>query len=188
MAKAADNKWLRVNPDVVLSPAIEPVIVALDGEFERAQLLAFVTSGVRDRQKQLAAIRNYAMDNGLRAEFPVLNGSADLDAQVVVGTQMFPLWQVLWSRLLTMGVLINPPQRAPVLFRYQHPVRKVWIEPGTVIPASAHFYGTAFDVGARTQLDEKLAVIETAKLTGRVQGIIGITPEHANHAIHIDCV
>ena len=39
--KATENKWLKVNEGVVLTSTIEPVIIALDKEFEKAERYLF---------------------------------------------------------------------------------------------------------------------------------------------------
>ena len=103
-----NNKWLIVKETVQLTPHIIPVIVALDEFFQSHQLKAFVTSGFRDPADQLNVIKGYLKRKSLD------NLYADAMACSVHDT--LPdgtfTWQMAWSNLLNVGIIINPPFRA----------------------------------------------------------------------------
>ena len=181
---AGNNKWLVVRRGVILTPSIEPVIVELDGYFEAVQLIAYVTDGLRTRKDQIELIRRKALRHSLQNIYLDLE-TANLEQIVAAGKQNQPYWQILWSQLLSIGELINPPEPAIAEFDYIHPKRG-HIPAGHLVGTSPHFKGTSFDVGGgKDGISQEVAVLEGA--IERVHGLLDITPEPMNNAIHCDC-
>lgn len=187
--KAYSNKWLTVSSNVILTETCDPVIVALDSHFESARVKARVTSCLRTPDSQLAIIRNYMRSKGLDEKYPVgmscgidevirWNNPDSGQLEEVYG------WQPAWSKLLNIGVIINPPLPARVLMDYY---RRGDNRKGAIIQPSPHFRGTAFDIGgAANGIDDELTVVAAAYKLG-VKGFINYLPEHDNNAIHCDC-
>lgn len=187
--KATENKWLKVNDGVVLTPIIEPVIIALDKEFEKANQVAYVSSGLRNPLSQLNAIRKYLRVNGLDKKYPIAMGCM-VDERITWGGRDLYAWQPAWSKLLNIGVIINPPMEAEVLFDYYHPNDPKTNRKGRMIKGSPHFLGKAFDIGGKLGEDvtikDELPIIEEAFKKG-IPGMAGYLAEHSNNAIHVDC-
>lgn len=174
-----DNKFLIVLPKVRLTPHIIPVIVRLDPYFERAQLKAFVTSGQRSSMDQLNTIIKYAKRHGVDKEFPEV-----LEALPAQKNGKEYVWQRAWSRLLNIGVIINPPFPAVALYDY---IRGKENRKGKLIGHSPHYFGYAFDIGGGVDhnIDNEMAVIKQA-WDERVEGLKGYLPERKNNCIHVD--
>ena len=188
---ASDNEYLKVKPGVVLTPSIEPPIVALDEWFRQYQCKSYVTSGLRDPKSQFRIIQQAAIARGLNKEFPQII-AASIDSMMVNGTQSVPVWLPVWSRLLTIGFLVNPPLEAKVMFDYVHPKSERIIPAGTVIQPSAHFKGTAFDIGGRGEsqdqtINDELEILKLAFDSGTIPEILSYTIERENNALHCDC-
>lgn len=188
--KATENKFLKVNEGVVLTPIIEPVIIALDKEFEAAGQVAYVSSGLRNPLSQLNTIRKYLRVKGLDKKYPIAM-SCMVDERIDYAGRNMYAWQPAWSKLLNLGVIINPPMRAEVLFDYYHPKDPNTNRKGRMINGSPHFNGTAFDIGGKlgedVTIQDELPVVEKAFKKG-IPGMKGYLPEHSNNCIHIDCV
>ena len=135
------NKNLIVRPTVTLTEIIDPVIAALDPFFEGRH--AYVTSGLRTKDDQLAIIKTYAALKGVAKEFPSIS-TATLDGKTMFEGHAVFAWQPAWSRLLNRGVIINPPIAAAPLFDY---IRGGVNKKGVIIMPSPHMRGTAFDIG-----------------------------------------
>jgi len=178
---AKDNKWLVVKEGVVLTPIIEPVIAALDAYFERHKLKAFVTSGLRDADDQLRVVRSYLTRKGLNQKYPeaMLCNVGDKNAD---GTYV---WQMAWSNLLNVGVIINPPFRAVCLMNY---VRNGVNKKGQWIGQTPHASGTAFNVGGGNNgIMDELAVLNEALKEKKIPGLKSFLAERENNALHCDC-
>jgi hypothetical protein len=184
MAKASENKFLIVKSGVILTPVIEPVIVALDKYFEAANKKALVTSGLRNPESQLEIIRGYIQSKGLKAQFPEMFTLGVKDKITVAPYGSIYAWQLGWSKLLNLGVIINPCLAAPVLMDY---IRNGVNKKGQVIQGSPHFAGMAFDIGGQGNgINDELAVIQTA-LADKCPGLVDFLAEHENNAVHCDC-
>ncbi len=180
MYTSLGNKWLIVRPGVTLTDTIDPVIAALDPYFEGRH--AYVTSGLRTKESQLEVIRQYAKLKGVAKEFPTIL-TATVDAKAMFDGRSVFAWQTAWSRLLEKGVLVNPPVAASPLFDY---VRGGVNKKGAIIMPSPHIRGTAFDIGGGADgIEDERAIIALA--VGHVPGLLRVTPERENDAIHIDC-
>jgi len=93
-------------------------------------------------------------------------------------------WQLGWSKLLNIGVIVNPPYPAKVLLDYYRRGSKE-NRKGTVIGVSPHFKGTAFDIRGGKNLQEKSDVIKNSM--GKVAGLKGYLIEPKNNCVHVDC-
>lgn len=176
------NKFLIVQAQVVLTPIIEPVITALDRYFEAANHKAMVTSGKRDPEDQLRIIRNYLTKKGLAEKYPeaMTCGLQDKD------TAGNYLWQMAWSNLLNVGIIINPPLRAKCLMDYTGKSGKNL--KGVSLYPSVHFQGTAFDIGgAGNGIADEAAIVQKA-LDDKMAGLASTLVERENNCLHCNCV
>jgi len=179
---AKDNQWLIVKSSVKLTPVIDPVITALDKFFAEAKIKSYVTSGLRDATDQLEVIRMYLKAKKLDQKYP---------HAMVCRVDDFEFneyaWQMAWSNLLAIGVIINPPLRAKCLMDYMSGGKN---KKGEFINQTPHATGNCFDIGGAGGLNstiaDELVVMEKAMKTG-ISGLINILPEHNNNAIHCDC-
>jgi hypothetical protein len=179
--KSHNNKFLIVRSNVVLTEHIDRVIADLDPFFKAADLEAYVTSGLRDAVGQLRIIRNgltrFKIADAYEDAFEDINKKIVWNGREVYG------WQPGWSKLLNLGYIVNPPFPAEVLENYYRPGSLVNAK-GTIIQASPHFRGTAFDVsGGSNGVNDELAVIQDSK----VRGIKSYLVERTNNCVHVDC-
>jgi len=184
---ASNNRFLLVRPNVILTSIIEPKICAFDPYFEAANMMAWVTSGLRDPLKQLSIIRGYAADKGVDIVHKEIL-TCDLDDEFIFRGQRVYVWQPAWSALLNINVIISPPKPARPLFDYFKNGKN---RKGVLIQGSPHFKGTAFDVGGGADgiggdVANELAVVEKA-FAGKIPGFKGYLAEHNNNAVHCDC-
>lgn len=182
---AKENKFLKVAPGVILTPIIEPVIISLDKYFEASKKIAWVTSGLRDAEKQLEIIRSYVERRNLRKDYEDTFGCQVHDTITWGGKKVYA-WQPGWSALLNEGVIVNPPLKAQCLFDY---IRNGKNKKGEFINQSPHFNGTAFDIGGGSLegINDELVIVKKA-LNDKLPGLKSILAEHANNAIHCDCL
>jgi hypothetical protein len=174
------TKFLIVPASVQLTPVISAVIQGMDAYFEKANLKAIVTSGLRDAEDQLRIIRQYLVSKGLSSRYPNAM-SCGLNDKDATGNYE---WQMAWSHLLNSGVIINPPTKATVLMDYVKAGRNL---KGKSIPASSHFRGTAFDIGGGSNgVKEEAAVVAKAFSEG-LPGLVSYLVERENNAIHCNC-
>jgi hypothetical protein len=176
-----------VGVEVRLTPIIEPVMIELDGYFQRAGFVARVTSGLRDPLDQLHIIKHFASREGLDRTYPEITNAMLHSKQRLDGAWLYE-WQRAWSALLSRGIIVNPPLPAIALYTYRHPRNPSVDRKGMLIPGSPHFNGTAFDIGGGSDgLANELAVIKEVMRDGTV-GIRGFLLERENNCLHIDCV
>jgi hypothetical protein len=184
MKKATENEFLIVGPGVILTPTIEPVIVGLDDYYRAENKKAYVTSGLRYPLNQLQIIRSYIEKKGLKAQFPELFTKGVNDKIIHDEFGLIYTWQMGWSKLLNIGVIINPPIAAACLMDY---IRNGINKKGLVIQGSPHFKGSAFDIGGGPNgITDELGPIQKAQ-ADKLPGLVGILPERENNAIHVDC-
>lgn len=178
-----ENKFLIVKKNVILTPHIIPVIVALDPEFEAANLIAYVTSGLRGPKDQLRIIRNELNERNLSQYYQ--DAFEDIGKKIQFEGEEVYAWQPGWSKLLSVGFIVNPPYPAKVLMDYYRPGSSE-NRKGKIIGATPHAYGTAFDVGGGPDgVTNEAQVIEKAK--SKIPGLKGYLIERNNNAIHCDC-
>jgi hypothetical protein len=182
--KATDNKFLIINKNVVLTPIIEPVIIALESYFKEANKISYVTSGKRNPEGQLGIIRDYLVSKGLAKGFPEAFGKRYDEKFTHDQFGSIYTWQLGWSKLLNIGTIINPPAAAACLMDY---IRDSINKKGRIINGSPHFNGTAFDVGGGPNgIADETEILKRA-LHDRVPGLMNIFPERENNANHCDC-
>jgi hypothetical protein len=185
MKRATQNKFLILNKGVVLTPIIEPVIVALDEYFAAFNHVANVTSGLRNPDSQLKIIRDYLAKKGLKAAH---NDAFIYDVDKKINDSTYGeiyAWQLGWSKLLNIGVIINPPIAAICLMDY---IRSGVNKKGNLIHGSPHFKGTAFDIGGSINgIADETLIIQKA-IADKLPGLINVLPERENNANHCDCI
>lgn len=186
MSQIDENNFLLIRRGVRLTSTIEPVIIALDKYFAEVELTAWVTSGERTLGDQLAIIRQYSSRYGVDKEFKEILTCDVMDKIDFGNGKKIFTWQRAWSRLLNIGVIVNPPLPAKPLFDY---IRNGVNRKGIEIGYSPHYYGKAFDVGGGLDhnIANELAVIEKAFKDG-LKGMKGFLAERKNNAIHVDCI
>ena len=180
--KATENKWLLLKPNVILTEHINPVIADLDKYFEVANLKAYVTSGLRNSEDQLRIIRTELTRRGLAGDyqeaFEPISNKIQYEGEEVYA------WQPSWSKLLSLGFVVNPPFSAKCLMDYFRP-GSISNSKGRVIGQSPHTSGRAFDIGGGPDgLGNELRVIESAM--GKVKGLKGFLLERNQNCLHID--
>lgn len=175
-----NNKNLIVLASVVLTPAIDAAIVNMDEYFARFGLKGNVTSGLRDAERQLKVIRDYLKSKGLAAKYPDAMNCKAVDK----GPDGNYIWQMAWSNLLHIGVIINPPLQAKLLMDY---FKNGANRKGAVFNQTPHASGLAFNIGGGTNgiTDEAKPVEAAAK--DKMPGLLNYLLERENNAIHCNC-
>ena len=175
---------LIIKPTVILTPTISPVIAALNSFFVKFNKDAYVTSGLRDADIQLSIIQHYLIVNKLDLEYPDAM-LRQIDAKMLFEGKDVYCWQPAWSKLLNLGVIINPPRDAECLMSY---IRSGVEKKGQIIQTSPHMRGTAFDIGGGEDksTSDELLVVHFAFTQG-ILGFINYLVEPRNNAIHCDC-
>ena len=177
------NNFLLLKEGVILTEHIRPVIDALDPFFEEANLIALVTSGLRRPEDQLRIIRTElnrrALSHYYQDAFDEIGKKIQYEGKEVYG------WQVGWSKLLSVGFIVNPPYAAECLMDYYRPGSSE-NRRGKVIGDSPHTRGVAFDIGGGPDgVTNEAQVIERAM--GKVKGLKGYLIERNQNCVHVDC-
>ena len=182
MAAITKRPWVKSTPE------IDDVLSALEPFAAEAGVKMIITSGLRDPQDQLRVIAGYATDQGV--SFPEFDAYDPHKKIRLADEQEVYAWQRTWSRLLFLGIIINPPLAAVCLEDYVRPTGENM--KGKLLQGSVHGEGKAFDEQAdgdlQDQVDEvpkKVAVLAKAKAAG--VKIKGWKIERKNNAIHVDC-
>lgn len=168
--RAYQNKNLIVPSSVVLNERLDNVLSEIDHYWEGRK--ETVTSGVRTPSDQLRIIRNYLKSKGLADKYPDVF-KLDEDMKTPGGEYV---WQMAWSNLLHIGVIINPPFPAIVLMDY---IRNHKNKKGQRIGQSPHTRGNAFDLSGLDSLD----IVKKLLLDGKIKSYL---PERENNCLHID--
>jgi hypothetical protein len=182
--KASENKFVILKSGFKTTDIIDPVLVGLDAIARRLGIKTIATSGLRDSNDQLDIIRKYLTDNGLKSQFEdtFLHGFDEKITDPKYG-QIYA-WQLGWSKLLNIGVIVNPPKAAICLLDY---MRDGINKKGKLIHESPHFYGTSADLGGGANgIDDELKIVKTA-MEEKLPGLVGYLIERKNNAIHCDC-
>ena len=162
---------------VVLTDSILETISLLMPYFTEAKHYATITSGFRSPEAQLDLIKDYAQKHNIIKEYPDLLGCSlqdkDRDDNYA--------WQKAWSKLLKLGIIINPPLPAKVLFDY---FKNGVNQKGKTISASPHIRGTDFDIGGGDDIQTKINIVNKAYREGKAN-IKYYVVEIKNNAIHI---
>lgn len=174
-------KNLIIRPEVIMTSVVNTVLLKLDTEFIKAGFKASITSVKRDENKQLSLIENEAKKRKIIAN----NIKLDLTTQEMFNGEMVYTWQLIWSKLLNQGFIINPPNSARVLLDYfKDGINKK----GLNIQPSPHFFGKSFDIGG---FNNVYTVEKCYNLLLGIKGIVGIRNvllERVNNCVHCDCV
>ena len=94
-------------------------------------------------------------------------------------------WQLAWSNLLNVGVIINPPVKAICLMNY---IRKGVNKKGQYINQTPHSSGTAFNIGGGSNgIMDELTVLNDALKEKKIPGLKSFLAERENNALHVDC-
>lgn len=181
--KSYENKFLIVKPHVILTEVIDPVIFALDEYFKQANIRASVTSGLRKPEDQLRIIRGELTRRDLaqyyQEAFDLITGKT-----IYEGVEVYN-WAPGWSKLLSVGFIVNPPFAAKCLMDYYRPGSSE-NKKGQYIGQSPHTKGMAFDIGGGSDgLDNELSVLKSAM--PKITGLKGYLLERNNNCLHVDC-
>ena len=165
-------KNITIKPGVVLNELQRNKLQELDPEFDFNKQIC--TSGVRDAADQIRIIRKYLTKKGLNKTYPeaMICGIDDKVADQYV-------WQMAWSNLLNIGVIVNPPRAAVVLMDY---IRGGGNKKGQTIQPSPHMRGdetACFDLSG-------LSAVPIAKRLKEEGKIRNYLPERENNCLHID--
>jgi len=96
------------------------------------------TRGHSTPQEQLETIEKYARQN--KCLFPEFMPSAPVDIKKnIPGVGLVFHWQRIWSKLLSIGIVVNPPEPAICLEDYTRPSGEQM--KGKIIEASTHIFG-----------------------------------------------
>lgn len=181
--KSDNNKYLRVKEGVRLNDDLDSAAVELEKDFAEAGVFAWITSGERTSEDQLDTVRKYAIRYGVEKEFPEIL-TCRLDDKIDFGHEKIYTWQRAWSRLLNIGVIVNPPKPAKALFDY---IRNGVNKKGHEIGYSPHWYKKAMDIGGGEDRDtsNEVAVVKKA-LARKAPYIKGYLNEPKNNCCHVD--
>lgn len=175
-----NNKFLKVGSNVILTPIIDAVITKLDSYFEKCP--ATVTSGLRDAERQLKVIGSYLKSKGLISKYPDFDKWKPTDLDPNNKGQY--IWQVAWSNLLNIGLIINPPLQAKCLSDYYRNGKNL---KGTIINQTPHARGTAFNIGGSSNGPSDEAQCLEKAVIEKVPGLVSYLLERENNAIHVNC-
>lgn len=167
---AYNNKNLIVPENIILNEYLNSKLCAIDKYWppngER------VTSAIRSPEDSLRIIRKYLKSKDLARVYPDAMTCA-MDAKLPNGQYV---WQMAWSNLLNIGVIINPPLPAACLMDY---FRNGVNRKGIVIKQSPHTRETAIDLSG---IDSQTIV----KRLVEDKMIRGYLLERENNCIHMD--
>lgn len=174
-------KWLTFDNGVKKTPAIARSADLLDSYFENEP--SIITSGLRTATDQIRIIREKAIRHKIENEFPEFT-SMQNEAPDKISDDGLYWWQRTWSKLLSLGDIVNPPIAAKCLFDYINPKTKE-NKKGQTIQMSMHQRGLAFDIGGGNDLNNKILRVKKA-IEERSCFITGFLEEKVNNACHID--
>lgn len=181
-------KWLSFQEDVKKTPAIVRSVELLDPYFEGEP--SIVTSGLRSVQDQMGLIIQKAKRHRLENEFKEFQEHLQDPPERALFVDGMPQaifwWQRTWSKLLSIGDIVNPPIAAACLFDYFRPESQE-NKKGQIIGVSPHSRGLAFDIGGGSNLPEKSKRVRKAKQEGNCF-IKDFLVEYVNNACHVDTV
>lgn len=182
-----EYKNIKFGPNFVTTPIIEPVLQQIEVEAQKENIFLNVISGLRDANAQLRIIRDFLVKHKLDKKYPAaltcnVNDKATID--FMGKSTIVYVWQMAWSNLLNIGIIINPPIGAICLMDYIN--KSGENKKGKFIDASPHFKGGCFDIGGGNDgIGPETEFMK--KLIGKVKGLVGILPERGNNCLHCDC-
>lgn len=160
----------KVYRKVILTPELDIVACAIDKYWPPASEI--MTSGVRVPEDSLRIIRGYLVSEGLDKKYPEAIG-CKIDEKYSNGQY---LWQMAWSNLLNIGLIINPPFSARCLMDYW---RDGINKKGQVIGQSPHVKKKAFDLSGIDSLVIVKRLVEDKMIKSYLL-------ERKNNCIHMD--
>jgi hypothetical protein len=119
-----------------------------------------VTSVIREPEDSLRIIRQFLRSEGLSNKYPDAMTCGILDK--IPGTNQY-VWQMAWSNLLNIGIIINPPYEAVCLMDY---FRNGVNKKGHKIGQSPHVRKTAFDLSGLDSLTIVKRIVEDKLIRG----------------------
>lgn len=140
-------------------------------------IIATITSVLRDEKDQLRIITELGIKYNLLKHNETLNMS-DLD--IFNGKPYFK-WQIIWSKLLNLKIIVSPPIRAICLLDYIRPNGENM--KGKYINPSPHYYGNSFDISG-PDINSIYHAVLLAQKDGI--GIKNVLLERNNNAVHVD--
>lgn len=178
--KSTNNKYLKVSTNVVLTSTIDNVITSLDPYFERCP--AVVTSGFRDGARQLKVIISYLKVKGIINQYSGCENwkVTDMDPN----NKANYIWQMAWSHLLSVGVIINPPVQAKCLRDYFRNGKNL---KGVMFNQTPHATGKAFNIGGSSNGPADEAQCIERAIADKLPGIVNYVFERENNCIHVNC-
>lgn len=168
---------LIIRPNVRLNGALAQVLCGVAPH--AGSIAVEVTSGLREPADQLKLIGWFALQNEVK--FPEFGVHDLYDKKDIDGQELYT-WQRTWSRLLHIGIIINPPFAAVCVedsFRPDGTNRN-----GMLIPGSPHSRGTAFDISGRGGIDQVCGVLADSMAKGAA--IKNWQVERKNNAVHVN--
>jgi len=185
-----ENKWLKLKEGVIRTPSTDVVICKLDPFFGEKNHKAFVTSIKREPTDQLRIIKNYILQKHLDKDYPEIL-TCNLNDMTTYECKSVYKWQLGWSKLLNIGIVINPPYEAEVLLDYFKSVAGTLDKvnkKGSIIKPSTHFLGIAVDIGGGSNnVDDEVKIISEAMKRDKKLGIINVVIERDNNCCHLNC-
>lgn len=177
---------LKFNDGFISNDHIDQVLLQLDYFISRSQyrdMILRITSGVRTPDSQLRVIKGYA---GTKQVFYASEISDDVNLKInIPNVGLVYTWQRTWSKLLNLGIIVNPPIDAICIDDYYKVINGLRVNrKGILIPSSPHIKGKAFDVSGYLGMDVTFALLDTAMKSG--VGIINIVSERENNCQHCD--
>jgi hypothetical protein len=163
---------------VVLTPYLEEIASRISSH--SGGHIARLTSGVRTPQEQVGIIAYWALK--MKVNFPEFD-PFDLHGQTVIDGKLLYRWQRTWSKLLNLGIIINPPLAAVCLESY---VVGGHDKQGEIIRESPHQRSTAMDFVCDEGVDVMLGIIKAAQKSG--VPIKSYRVERKQYCVHVDVV
>lgn len=176
--------WLTYQEGVKKTPAITRAVSLLEPYFEDEP--SIISSGWRAPMDQLRLIIEKAERHKIDGDFGEFAHGAMKDPEVMalVEDKTLYWWQRTWSKLLSIGEIVNPPVPAVALFDYIRP-GSTTNKKGQIIAISPHMHGLAFDIKGEKNLIEKAKRVMKASQEGDCF-ITSFLVEHVNNAVHVD--
>lgn len=181
-------KYLNPKEGFLFTPEIEKATHLMDPFFKNYP--SYLTSGLRTKEDQLRIIIKKAIEFGFHSNLKNhIKGSEFFSSaevkDVYNGAEVY-WWQPVWSEILSVGFIVNPPIKAVCLMDY-YSKRTGENMKGKEIDVSLHSKGLAFDIGGGKNLNEVAKCVMHAKrdLEGCMQSYL---VERINNAVHINCV
>lgn len=161
---------------VVLTPYLESIVERM-GSFTGNRIVR-LTSGVRTVQEQLGVIAYWALK--MKVQFPEFD-RFDLHGKTVVDGKELYRWQRTWSKLLNLGIIVNPPLAAECLEDY---IVDGHNKKGEIIEGSSHSRATALDFVCDEGLDIMLNIVKEAQKAG--VPIKSYRVERKQYCVHVN--